>query len=423
MDQIKVRGGIKLNGIIEVSGSKNASLPIIIASLLTERKVTVRKVPDLADVRTILELLTFFGSEIKLTSGVNGKVLEINNTNITINKAPYELVRKMRASVLVLGALLARYGKASVSLPGGCAIGTRPIDIHLNGLESLGASISLEDGYVNAEAKKGLIGSEINLPKVSVGATENLMMAATLAKGNTVLFNCAKEPEISELGKFLNTMGAKILGLGTDKITIYGVDELGETDFTVANDRIETGTYAIAAAITGGVIKLQGAQTNQLFSVFDILSKTGVSIVEDGDAIIVSRESDIIPFDIATQPYPGFPTDMQAQIMALLSLANGSSIITENIFENRFMHIPELVRMGANITQEGPTAIIKGVKKLKGAPVMATDLRASVSLVLAGLAAQGETVISRIYHLDRGYEDLVQKLTNCGADIDRITGF
>ena len=316
-----------------------------------------------------------------------------------------------------------RYGKASVSLPGGCAIGTRPIDIHLNGLESLGASISLEDGYVNAEAKKGLIGSEINLPKVSVGATENLMMAATLAKGKTVLFNCAKEPEISELGKFLNTMGAKILGLGTDKITIYGVDELGETDFTVANDRIETGTYAIAAAITGGVIKLQGAQTNQLFSVFDILSKTGVSIVEDGDAIIVSRESDIIPFDIATQPYPGFPTDMQAQIMALLSLANGSSIITENIFENRFMHIPELVRMGANITQEGPTAIIKGVKKLKGAPVMATDLRASVSLVLAGLAAQGETVISRIYHLDRGYEDLVQKLTNCGADIDRITGF
>ena len=423
MDQIKVRGGIKLNGIIEVSGSKNASLPIIIASLLTERKVTVRKVPDLADVRTILELLTFFGSEIKLTSGVNGKVLEINNTNITINKAPYELVRKMRASVLVLGALLARYGKASVSLPGGCAIGTRPIDIHLNGLESLGASISLEDGYVNAEAKKGLIGSEINLPKVSVGATENLMMAATLAKGKTVLFNCAKEPEISELGKFLNTMGAKILGLGTDKITIYGVDELGETDFTVANDRIETGTYAIAAAITGGVIKLQGAQTNQLFSVFDILSKTGVSIVEDGDAIIVSRESDIIPFDIATQPYPGFPTDMQAQIMALLSLANGSSIITENIFENRFMHIPELVRMGANITQEGPTAIIKGVKKLKGAPVMATDLRASVSLVLAGLAAQGETVISRIYHLDRGYEDLVQKLTNCGADIDRVTGF
>ncbi|MBL42642.1 MAG: UDP-N-acetylglucosamine 1-carboxyvinyltransferase [Rhodospirillaceae bacterium] len=423
MDQIKVRGGIKLNGIIEVSGSKNASLPIIIASLLTERKVTVRKVPDLADVRTILELLTFFGSEIKLTSGVNGKVLEINNTNITINKAPYELVRKMRASVLVLGALLARYGKASVSLPGGCAIGTRPIDIHLNGLESLGASISLEDGYVNAEAKKGLIGSEINLPKVSVGATENLMMAATLAKGKTVLFNCAKEPEISELGKFLNTMGAKILGLGTDKITIYGVDELGETDFTVANDRIETGTYAIAAAITGGVIKLQGAQTNQLFSVFDILSKTGVSIVEDGDAIIVSREGDIIPFDIATQPYPGFPTDMQAQIMALLSLANGSSIITENIFENRFMHIPELVRMGANITQEGPTAIIKGVKKLKGAPVMATDLRASVSLVLAGLAAQGETVISRIYHLDRGYEDLVQKLTNCGADIDRITGF
>ncbi len=423
MDQIKVRGGIKLNGIIEVSGSKNASLPIIIASLLTERKVTVRKVPDLADVRTILELLTFFGSEIKLTSGVNGKVLEINNTNITINKAPYELVRKMRASVLVLGALLARYGKASVSLPGGCAIGTRPIDIHLNGLESLGASISLEDGYVNAEAKKGLIGSEINLPKVSVGATENLMMAATLAKGKTVLFNCAKEPEISELGKFLNTMGAKILGLGTDKITIYGVHELGETDFTVANDRIETGTYAIAAAITGGVIKLQGAQTNQLFSVFDILSKTGVSIVEDGDAIIVSREGDIIPFDIATQPYPGFPTDMQAQIMALLSLANGSSIITENIFENRFMHIPELVRMGANITQEGPTAIIKGVKKLKGAPVMATDLRASVSLVLAGLAAQGETVISRIYHLDRGYEDLVQKLTNCGADIDRITGF
>ncbi|PPR78719.1 MAG: UDP-N-acetylglucosamine 1-carboxyvinyltransferase [Alphaproteobacteria bacterium MarineAlpha2_Bin1] len=422
MDQIKVRGGKKLKGIIEISGSKNATLPIIIASLLTERKVVVRRVPDLADVRTILELLTFFGADLNFRSGLNGKILEIINTNITVKKAPYELVRKMRASVLVLGALVARYGEAKVSLPGGCAIGTRPIDIHLNGLESLGASISLEDGYVKAVAKNGLIGSEINLPKVSVGATENLMMAATLAKGKTVLFNCAKEPEISELGRFLNTMGAKILGLGTDKITIHGVDELIGTDFTVANDRIETGTYAIAAAITGGIIKLQGAQTNHLFSVFDILSKTGVSIVEDSESVVISRDNEILPFDIATQPYPGFPTDMQAQVMALLSLASGSSIITENIFENRFMHIPELVRMGANITQEGPTAIIKGVKKLKGAQVMATDLRASVSLVLAGLAAEGETVISRIYHLDRGYEDLVRKLTNCGADIERVAG-
>lgn len=422
MDQIKVRGGVKLNGTIEISGSKNAALPIIIGSLLTNRKVVIRRVPDLADVRTILELLTFFGAKLNLKSDLAGKVVEIENTNITINKAPYELVRKMRASVLVLGVLVARYGQAKVSLPGGCAIGTRPIDIHLKGLESLGASISLEDGYVKAIAKKGLVGTEINLPKVSVGATENLMMAATLAKGRTILFNAAKEPEISDLGKFLNSMGANILGLGTDKITIQGVNELIGTDYTVVNDRIETGTYAIAAAITGGAIKLEGAKADHLFSVFDILSKSGVSIINEINSIVVSRSNKILPFDVATQPYPGFPTDMQAQLMALLSLANGSSIITENIFENRFMHIPELVRMGADITQEGSTAIIKGVKQLKGAPVMATDLRASVSLVLAGLAAEGETIISRIYHLDRGYEDLVQKLTNCGADIERITG-
>ncbi len=422
MDQIKVRGGVKLNGTIEISGSKNAALPIIIGSLLTNRKVVIRRVPDLADVRTILELLTFFGAKLNLKSDLAGKVVEIENTNITINKAPYELVRKMRASVLVLGVLVARYGQAKVSLPGGCAIGTRPIDIHLKGLESLGASISLEDGYVKAIAKKGLVGTEINLPKVSVGATENLMMAATLAKGRTILFNAAKEPEISDLGKFLNSMGANILGLGTDKITIQGVNELIGTDYTVVNDRIETGTYAIAAAITGGAIKLEGAKADHLSSVFDILSKSGVSIINEINSIVVSRSNKILPFDVATQPYPGFPTDMQAQLMALLSLANGSSIITENIFENRFMHIPELVRMGADITQEGSTAIIKGVKQLKGAPVMATDLRASVSLVLAGLAAEGETIISRIYHLDRGYEDLVQKLTNCGADIERITG-
>ncbi len=422
MDQIKIRGGAKLNGTIEISGSKNAALPIIVASLLTEKKVIIRRVPDLADVRTILELLTFFGAKLNIQSGIGGKVVEIKNEKIINNKAPYELVRKMRASVLVLGALLARCGEAMVSLPGGCAIGTRPIDIHLKGLEKLGAKISLEDGYVKAVAPKGLTGSVINMSKVSVGATENLMMAAVLAKGETVLLNAAKEPEIFELGCFLNSMGSRVSGMGTNKIIINGIEGLSETDFTVVNDRIETGTYAIAAAITGGKIRLEGVNAEHLNSLFDILLKIGVSITNDDSSVLISRNIDISPIDISTQPYPGFPTDMQAQMMSLLSLATGISKITENIFENRFMHIPELTRMGANIVQEGASAIIYGVEKLKGAPVMATDLRASVSLVLAGLAAEGETVISRIYHLDRGYENLVLKLTNCGADIERITG-
>ncbi|MAR79560.1 MAG: UDP-N-acetylglucosamine 1-carboxyvinyltransferase [Rhodospirillaceae bacterium] len=422
MDQIKIRGGEKLNGTIEISGSKNAALPIIVASLLTHKKVIIRRVPDLADVRTILELLTFFGAKLNIQSGIGGKVIEIRNERIINNKAPYELVRKMRASVLVLGALLARCGEAMVSLPGGCAIGTRPIDIHLKALEKLGAKISLEDGYVKAEAPKGLTGSVINMPKVSVGATENLMMAAVHAKGETVLHNAAKEPEIFELGCFLNSMGSRVSGMGTDKIIINGIKELSETDFTVVNDRIEAGTYAIAAAITGGKIRLEGVNIEHLGSLFNILSKTGVSIIKDNSSVLISRDRSILPVDIITEPYPGFPTDMQAQMMAFLSLGEGTSKITENIFENRFMHIPELTRMGADITQVGSTATVNGVRKLKGAPVMATDLRASVSLVLAGLAAHGETVISRIYHLDRGYENLVFKLTNCGADIKRVAG-
>ncbi len=421
MDQIKIRGGKKLTGTIKISGSKNAALPIITASLLTDKKITLRRVPDLADVKTISDLLIYFGAKLNFSSFEGDKTIEICAGEIFNNEAPYELVRKMRASVLVLGALLARTGKAKVSLPGGCAIGTRPIDIHLEGFKSLGVNISLKDGYVHANAPNGLKGSEIYFSKVSVGATENLMMAATLADGKTKLFNSAKEPEVIELGNFLNKMGANISGLGSDTIEIIGVKELSGADYTVVSDRIETGTYAVAAAITGGQIKLERARIEHLKSVIDILHKVGVSIEEEDDSIIVSRREKISPVDIVTQPYPGFPTDMQAQIMALLTVANGASTITENIFENRFMHIPELMRMGANIIQEGSTAIIKGVETLKGAPVMATDLRASVSLVLAGLVADGETVISRIYHLDRGYENLVSKLTNCGADIERVT--
>ena len=350
------------------------------------------------------------------------KTLSVSTPSLKSKCAPYELVRKMRASVLVLGPLLARFGEAEVSLPGGCAIGTRPVDLHLSALEQMGADINLEDGYVKASAPKdGLKGAVIKFAKVSVGATENIMMAATLARGETVLMNAAQEPEIVDLGECLIKMGANITGLGTSVITIKGVDKLGGCDHSVVPDRIETGTWMIATALTGGEVLLKNARLDTLTALVAPLEKAGVKIEPQGDDILVKRNGKpLTGTDIMTEPYPGFPTDMQAQFMTMLTLCEGAGMVTETIFENRFMHVPELCRMGADITTQGNSAIVRGVKQLKGAEVMATDLRASVSLVLAALVADGETTINRIYHLDRGYEDIVEKLGNCGADIRRI---
>ncbi len=420
MDKLRLSGGAKLFGEIEISGAKNAALPLIASSLLTSEEIIIHQVPDLADVITMTSLLKHHGAKVGYESHLVGNTIILKSKDITSLTAPYDLVRKMRASVLVLGPLLARYGKASVSLPGGCSIGTRPIDLHLEGFRLLGADVNLKDGYINATASKGLIGCEIRLPKISVGATENLMMAACLAKGETLIHNAAKEPEIVDLAKLLSNMGADIHGEGTETISIKGVTKLRGAEHEVITDRIEAGTYAVAAAITYGNIKLKGVLPEHLSSTFKVLKNCGVKIDINDEHIQISNEKNTLKsFDISTEPYPGFPTDMQAQIMTLLSIADGTSTINENIFENRFMHIPELTRMGANITQEGSVAIINGVDKLRGAPVMATDLRASVSLVLAGLVADGDTIINRIYHLDRGYDDLVGKLNKCGAKIER----
>jgi len=426
MDRIRIRGGKPLSGTIPIGGAKNAALPLMTAALLSEEPLTLRHVPVLADITTLSHLLVQHGAAVTMvgarTPHEHGHALKIDARNIISTTAPYDLVRRMRASVLVLGPLLARCGEARVSLPGGCAIGTRPVDLHIKGLEALGAKIDLKQGYMQAVAPKGLKGAQFIFPKVSVGATENLMMAATLAEGETVLINAAREPEIVDLAICLNAMGAKVSGAGSDRITITGVKKLHGAEHSVVPDRIETGTYLMAAAITGGEIKLAGARYDLVASVAKTLGNAGVEIAETSDGISVRRRNgELKGVDVMTEPFPGFPTDLQAQMMALMSKAEGAAMITETIFENRFMHVPELCRMGANINVHGASAMVRGVPRLTGAEVMATDLRASVSLVLAGLAAEGETIVNRIYHLDRGYERVEEKLAACGADIERLT--
>ena len=426
MDKIQIYGGKPLSGTIVIGGSKNASLPVMCASLLTDEPLILGNVPHLADITTMANLLSQHGVEVSLeghddNEGHIGRVLSLHAKDINNTKAPYDLVRKMRASVLVLGPLLARAGEAEVSLPGGCAIGTRPVDLHLNGLRQLGANISVDGGYIYASAPKGLFGSRIIFPKVSVGATENLILASVLAEGKTVLQNAAKEPEINDLINCLNAMGAKIEGIGTSALTINGVDKLHGTRHAIMPDRIEAGTYAIAAAITGGKINLSGARLNDITTAVDSLRLAGINIQRSPNGILVDRSnSELKSINIETAPYPGFPTDLQAQFISLMSVANGTSIVTETIFENRFMHVPELQRMGADITLDGGSAIVRGTRKLTGAPVMASDLRASASLVLAGLIAEGKTTVRRIYHLDRGYERLEEKLASVGAEIIRL---
>ncbi|HJR23584.1 MAG TPA: UDP-N-acetylglucosamine 1-carboxyvinyltransferase [Dongiaceae bacterium] len=422
MDRIRIRGGKTLKGEIRISGAKNAALPLMCTALLTDKEIRFDRVPDLADITTMTNLLAQHGVEV--TTRLSGKERSVTvcGSNITDTTAPYDLVRKMRASVLVLGPLVARHGQARVSLPGGCAIGTRPVDLHIKGLQQLGAEIDLQEGYIVARAPKGLTGAEVTFPKVSVGATENLLMAAALAKGETHLINAAREPEITDLAKCLIGMGARIEGLGTDHLKVQGVDSLQGTTHPVVADRIEAGTYAMAVAITNGDVELVGAQHDLIGSVISTMSQAGVEFSETPRGLRVKRTNgDLVGVDVMTEPFPGFPTDLQAQMMALMTTAAGASMITETIFENRFMHVPELTRMGASINVHGASAMVRGVKRLTGAPVMATDLRASVSLVLAGLVAEGDTILNRIYHLDRGYERLTQKLAACGAEIERLS--
>ncbi len=426
MDRIRIRGGKPLSGTIPIGGAKNAALPLMTAALLSEEPLTLRHVPVLADITTLSHLLVQHGAAVTMvgarTPHEHGHALKIDARNIISTTAPYDLVRRMRASVLVLGPLLARCGEARVSLPGGCAIGTRPVDLHIKGMEALGAKVDLEQGYIHAQAPRGLTGAEFIFPKVSVGATENLLMAASLAEGETVLVNAAREPEIVDLAACLNAMGAKISGAGSDRIIVTGVKKLHGAEHTVVPDRIETGTYLMAAAITGGAVELAGARYDLVAAVANTLDGAGVEIAETNRGISVRRRNgELKGVDVMTEPFPGFPTDLQAQMMALMSKAEGASMITETIFENRFMHVPELCRMGANINVHGASAMVRGVPHLTGAEVMATDLRASVSLVLAGLAAEGETIVNRIYHLDRGYERLEEKLAACGAEIERLT--
>ncbi len=420
MDSILVRGGRRLQGEVVVSGSKNSALPVLISSLLTAEPCFYQNIPDLKDIHTTLRLLTRLGVKTKRESP-SGKPsqLSLRADSITELQAPYDLVKTMRASFLVLGPLLSRFGQASVSTPGGCAIGTRPVDLHLKGLTQMGASIELVHGYVQARAKR-LYGTRIYLDLPSVGATENLMMAATLAKGTTVIENAAKEPEVTELASVLNKMGAKIDKAGSDTVTIEGVDVLGGVSHCLIADRIEAGTFLVAAALTDGEVVVRGARSDHLDSFLMKLKETGVTVSDEGDAIKVKGSGRGKSVDIVTLPHPGFPTDLQAQMMALMAMADGVSVITENIFENRFMHAQELNRMGGNIRLEGKRAIVKGVQSLSGATVMATDLRASVSLILAGLVAKGATEILRVYHLDRGYEHIEQKLSGLGADIERL---
>ncbi len=422
MDRIRIKGGVPLDGTIAISGSKNAGLPLMAASLLTDETLELGNLPKLADIASMTHLLGQHGVEIG--EGADGTV-RLKAGQLASTTAPYDIVRKMRASVLVLGPLVARAGHARVSLPGGCAIGARPVDLHIKGLQQMGAEIEIDQGYIEAKAPKGLKGAEIAFPFVSVGATENLMMAASLAEGETVLVNTAREPEIIDLAQCLTSMGAEIAGAGTDRITIRGRDRLKGAKHRVVADRIETGTYMMAGAITGGEVRLTGTSLALVGVVARILESAGVAVTETEDGIRVTGSNGwgrphVVGTDVMTEPFPGFPTDLQAQMMSLMAIAEGAAMITETIFENRFMHVPELCRMGANINIHGASAMIRGVKRLTGAPVMATDLRASVSLVLAGLAAQGETVVNRVYHLDRGYERLEAKLAACGAEIERL---
>ncbi|MEZ8016382.1 MAG: UDP-N-acetylglucosamine 1-carboxyvinyltransferase [Ascidiaceihabitans sp.] len=421
MDSILVQGGGPLNGQIPIAGAKNACLTLMPATLLSEEPLTLTNAPRLSDIKTMTELLRSLGSEVATMQ--DGKTLAMSCHGEINTRAEYDIVRKMRASNLVLGPLLAREGVAEVSLPGGCAIGARPMNIHTDGLTLMGADIELRDGYLHAKAQGGrLKGAVIDFPFASVGATENIMMAATLAKGTTVINNAAREPEIVDLADCLRKMGAQIDGDGTSTITIQGVDRLGGATHPVVTDRIELGTYMLAPAFCGGEVECLGGRMDLLTSFCEKLDEVGIEVTETDKGLKVKRRTDEIKaINITTEPFPGFPTDLQAQMMAVLCTANGTSVLEEKIFENRFMHAPELVRMGAKIDVAGGTATVTGVNKLKGAPVMATDLRASISLILAGLAAEGETKVSRVYHLDRGYEKVVRKLQAVGAQIERIS--
>ncbi|MBL8558472.1 MAG: UDP-N-acetylglucosamine 1-carboxyvinyltransferase [Hyphomonadaceae bacterium] len=421
MDRIIISGGRPLRGVIPISGAKNSALKLMVASLLSDKPLMLDRMPRLADTQFAASLLESLGVAVDWPTG--SATARFHAAEITSTIAPYDLVRKMRASFNVLGPMLARVGHATVSLPGGCAIGARPVDLHLKAFEAMGADIVIEQGYVKAAALRGLKGASIVFPFVSVGATEHAMLAAVLAHGETTLENSAREPEIIDLANCLNAMGAKVEGAGTSTIVIQGVTSLNEARHLVVADRIEAGTYAIAAATAGGEVRLDGAVAQHLGALIQALRAAGVEIVADPEGIVVRREKGRLqPVDIDTQPFPGFPTDLQAQFMALMALADGTSIARENIFENRFMHAPELARLGADIQVRGKEAVVRGVEKLHGAPVMATDLRASVSLVIAGLAAEGETIINRVYHLDRGFERLEEKLAGCGAQIRRDGG-
>jgi UDP-N-acetylglucosamine 1-carboxyvinyltransferase len=424
MDRILIRGGNRLSGRLKISGAKNAALTLMPCAILTDEPVTLRNLPRLADVDGFGHLLNQIGASTRV-EGTRpedfGRVMTIRAGQLFSTEAPYDIVRKMRASILVLGPILARAGEARVSLPGGCAIGNRPIDLHLKALEAIGAEIELTAGYVKASAPGGrLSGGRYTFPVVSVGATENALMAAVTAKGTSVLGNAAREPEIVDLCRLLIAMGARIDGVGTETLTIEGVDRLHGATYSVMPDRIEAGSYACAAAITGGDLELVGACADDMRATLSALVEAGVTVEEGRDSIRVKADGPLQPLTLSTAPYPGFATDMQAQFMAMLCKAEGTSTLTETIFENRYMHVPELARMGADIQVHGRTAMVKGVEKLTGAPVMATDLRASMSLILAGLAAEGETSVSRVYHLDRGYERLEEKLSAVGADIERV---
>ncbi len=417
MEKLLIKGGKSLSGEIDCSGAKNAALPVIAASILSSDDITLKNLPYLQDITTMFELIGSMGADISLDENMNFK---LNTSNLTNLEARYELVKTMRASILVLGSMVAKYGYAKIALPGGCAIGSRPVNYHLNALKKLGAEISLENGYIEAKAEK-LIGSQIEFEGVTVTGTENLMMAASLAQGVSILTNVAKEPEISDLANFLNSMGAKISGAGTDKIRIEGVERLSGTSFTIPADRIEAGTYLVAAAITNGKITINKIDSSRMGAIIEMLREAGAEISSNGSSISLDMTNNIIkPVDIVTAPFPGFPTDMQAQFTVLNCIGNGESNVKETIFENRFMHVQELNRMGTNIEINGTTAVIKGVKSISGAQVMATDLRASACLILAGLVAKGETIVDRIYHIDRGYERIEEKLSSIGAEILRL---
>lgn len=418
MEKLVIQGGNRLTGTVKISGAKNAVLPLIAASLLGTTPSTLDEVPNLEDVRTFSEVLAHLGVSAK--HDPVGQTLYVDSSNIATHEAPYEFVRKMRASFLVLGPLLARVGKAKISLPGGCAIGTRPIDLHLKGFEALGAEIDIGHGYIEARAPHGLTGARIYLDFPSVGATENIIMAACMAKGQTILENPAHEPEIVDLANYLNVMGANIRGAGTNIIKIEGVSELKGRNYTVIPDRIEAGTYMVAAAMTGGDVWIENALTEHLKPVVAKLKEAGVNIQEEISGVRVWGNANFKSVDIKTLPYPGFPTDMQAQFMAMMTIANGTSVISETVFENRFMHVDELKRMGACIKIDGRSAVVEGVKKLTGCPVKATDLRAGAAMVLAGLVAEGKTEVGYLHHIDRGYDGLVDKLRGLGADIVRI---